>query len=193
MIVSFSVVVSLLSRSGSNTLLGVNLMLVLWETLILFVGVASLGLPTLNNPDSIRISFFKVYLVFICVTLSAVVDSRYYLNAGCDMRMLSFCLSGIGALSEYLVHFIDIKTGGENEKWPNADMSIPQRLGRILPRFVSGLLVTLTIEFVVRQVSNDLSAAPLTSTGQLIPFLSGTINICALLWSGIGIHRRFYV
>jgi hypothetical protein len=108
MIVSFSVVVSLLSRSGSNTLLGVNLMIALWETLIWFVGVAPLGLPTFNNPDSMRILLSKICLMFICVTSSAVVDSRYYPNAGWHTGMLKFRLFGMCALSEH----IDIKMNG---------------------------------------------------------------------------------
>jgi len=108
MIVSFSVVVSLLSRSGSNTLLGVNLMIALWETLIWFVGVAPLGLPTFNNPDSMRILLSNICLMFICVTSSAVVDSRYYPNAGWHTGMLKFRLFGMCALSEH----IDIKMNG---------------------------------------------------------------------------------
>ena len=56
-------------------------------------------------------------------------------------------------------------------------------LSTMLP-FAPALLAIWVVEALIQNNQIDLSAAPLTSTGQLIPFLTGVFNLCVVLWCG---------
>lgn len=60
----------------------------------------------------------------------------------------------------------------------------PIRIGFVASSALGfGTLAIVTVEITIARNRIDLSRAPLTSTGQLIPFLSGLINLLVICWS----------
>lgn len=63
-------------------------------------------------------------------------------------------------------------------------LSLKLRFFMVLAPFTSAILAIGPVEGTIRVGKMDLSAVPLTSTGQLIHFLTGVLNLCVVLWCG---------
>lgn len=78
------------------------------------------------------------------------------------------------------------------EGWNRNSLKSPIRIGFIvLTAFGFGTFAITTVEITIARNRIDLSRAPLNNAGQLIPFLSGLINMLVICWSAVrGINGR---